>query len=377
MSRKSKALGAIGILAAIFVAAFLRSGKSQTAETAGSKASEQVTLQSVKDSKEADKDIDLPAEVAGDQEVKIVAETSGTIVAKPYSIGSYVPAGAQVARIDDTGNGLKAGENDYRSVQVKQSELSLDEARKAMDQAKKYYADLKNAYDSQGDGGSVTRAQINSAKKSMQIAELQFESARAGLNGTLDDHSATSPIGGYVTAMNVSLGDYVSAGTEIATVSQTKKIKVKFYLSADQLDSAAPGTEVSVSGVSGGPIATIVRNVSPSADPDTRKFLVEAFPKDASASVPTGTVATVTLRKVGKVSDPANAILPLSAVTVGQNESFLFVADNGKARKMTVRIVRVDGESVEVAGDFSEDDRIVIDGAKLVNDGDPIEVSAS
>jgi len=379
MNNTIKKTIAIFVIAAAFIFAAVHSkGKTQTEAEPLQKPTD-VTVQRAKDSKEINKNLDFPASVAGDQEVKIIARVSGTAVVSPYSVGSFIPAGSLVAKIDDNGSNLGIGGNDFRSSQVQQSELSKDEARKAMDQAKKYYQNLKDAYDKQEDNSSlaktVSKAQVDSAKKQMQIAEIQFDSANVGLQGTLDDHLATSPIGGYVTSMAISVGDYVSAGQEIATVSQTKNIKFRFFVSDDQMSSASKGKEIIVSNNSGDSEAAVIKNISPSADPETKRFLVEAFPKDANkSSFASGTVASISLGMSETVSDQSDFILPLAVITVGQNESYIFVADGSRAKKVTVQVVRVSGEFAEVKGDIPSDAAIIMDGSKLVKEGGEIAI---
>ncbi|NTU67206.1 MAG: efflux RND transporter periplasmic adaptor subunit [Candidatus Moranbacteria bacterium] len=369
----------VALLAAAFVFAALYSKSKPQADTELPKKPVEVTLQQAKDSKEINKSLEFASLVVGDQESKIIARTSGTATFSPYNVGSFVSAGALVAKIDDSGNNLQAGGNAFRSSQVQQSELSKDEARKAMDQAKKYYKNLKDAYDRQEDDSSlaktVSKAQVDSAKKQMQIAEIQFDSANVSLQGTLDDHLATSPISGYVTSILVSVGDYVSAGQEIATISQTKNIKFQFFVSDDQLSSVSKGKEITVSNNSGDSETAVIRNISPSADAETKRFLVEAFPKDANkSSFASGTVASVSLGISESVSDAADFILPLSVITVGQNESYVFVADGNHAKKAVVQVIRVSGEFAEVKGNIPADSSIIMNGSKLVKDGEEVAV---
>ena len=75
-----------------------------------------------------------------------------------------------------------------------------------------------------------------------------------------------------------------------------------------------------------------------------------------------------------KPQNPENLLLPLSVVTISQNESYIFVAENSKAKKVSVSVVKVQGEFVEVKTDISSSSSIITNGSKLVRDGEEVIV---
>ena len=67
-------------------------------------------------------------------------------------------------------------------------------------------------------------------------------------------------------------------------------------------------------------------------------------------------------------------ILPLSTLTIGQNETYLFTAEEGKAKKVSVEILKISGETAEVSAELPPDALGIVEGNKLVQEGEGIEI---
>jgi len=360
-------------LAIIFIFAYRFTKKTPPTSETTTKTPRNVTVQKAADSSSVQETLSYPAIVAGDQEISVTAAAGGTAVSVPFNLGDYVYTGSLLTRIDNVGNRADTEYRDFQSASLQTSKLSKDQAEESLRAAKQYYKDLKKAYD---DGsGSVTKAQVNAADKQINITELQLESARVTLRSLIDNHLITSPISGYVTEKDISTGDSVSTGQKIATISATKKIKFRFFVDADNLANFKAGTKIDIVGNDGQKMTAIVKNVSPVADPDTKRFLVEAYPENSSTSVlASGTLATATLTVAKKPQTEGDLILPLSAITVGQNESHIFVVYDGQAKAISVTVVSIVGENAEIKADIPSDAQIILSGAKLVQDGSTVNV---
>lgn len=302
--------------------------------------------------------------VVGDQEIKVAAKASGIIQAVNFNLGSSVGAGALLVRVDDNGSNLEMGSNGFQSSQIQQSELAAKQAKKTYELAKDNYENLKDSSD-------ATDAQIDAAKIQRDIAKIQYENASVGVDSSLDSRLIVSPIAGIVTQKNVSVGDSVSQGQVLATISKTAAVKVQFYVDQEEKNKLKIGQEISANDSNGQKISLYVKNISPVADSATKRFLIEAYPKSKNI-LSSGTVISVEFTSIKKVSDENNVILPLSALSVGQNETYIFIAENGKAKKAMVNIVKVDGETAEVKINNQDDPQIIIEGNKLVQDGSEI-----
>ena len=96
-----------------------------------------VKVQKVADSQKISQTLEFPALVAGDQEITVVAKSTGSIKRLNFDLGSKVREGSVLASIDDTGNELSEGKNNFQSIQIQQAELAVKQAKKNLDLAKK------------------------------------------------------------------------------------------------------------------------------------------------------------------------------------------------------------------------------------------------
>jgi hypothetical protein len=103
--------------------------------------------------------------------------------------------------------------------------------------------------------------------------------------------------------------------------------------------------------------------------------LVEAYPqKQDSSHLLLGTIVTISIDKKHEPQDYKNLILPLSAITITQNESYIFVAENNTAKKIPVEVVRIIGENAEISGSLSKDSLIIVKGNKVLREEEAISI---
>lgn len=325
-----------------------------------------VSVQSVSESKTITQKRSFPASIVSDQEVKITAKIAGTVTIAPGALGEKIFKGSLLARIDDLG-AQAIGNQGLRNLQVQQSSLSVEQAKKSYNLTKQTYDDLKKS-------SSATSIQKDTAKTQRDIAKLQYESAILGLNGTIDNHSVLSPLSGTITSRAVSVGDSVSVGQLIATVSQSSTVKVQFFVDAEERSALTRGQEISAIDTAGTSFPLVIKNIAITADPVTRHFLVEAYPKKQDASLLAGTITTVSFETIIRPKTENALLLPLSALSISQNESSLFIVENNTAKKEVITIQNISGENAEVLSHIPSESLIIIEGSKLVTDGQPVVV---
>lgn len=300
---------------------------------------------------------EYPATIGADQEATITAKTSGTVTAVNFDLGKYVGSGSLLVRIDDTSANLATGDNNLKSAQVKQLEIAVQEAERSLKLAKKNESE---------DSTSATRA-------AEDIAKLQLENAKVALSSALDSHNVIAPISGSVTSKNVSVGDSISQGQTLATISKTGQIKLTFFVEQDKINSLTIGDKILATTPDNISFEAVVSNIAPQADSVTKRFQVDAKFTEKINLKP-GTIISVKITREENVSENKNVILPLSAITIAQNENYLFVVENDLAKKINFEIVRIFGENAELKADIADNAQIVIEGNKLLKDGSKIKI---
>jgi RND family efflux transporter MFP subunit len=364
---KKKIIISLLIIAAIFITALRWPNKKIQVTEEKAKQATTVKVQTASSSKTLTQKIEYPGIIAGDQDVTITSKAGGTIIIAPRNIGSRVATGSILAKIDDTSS-LAPGDSGLKNLQVQQAEIAAQQAKKSYELAKNTYDDLKKS-------NTSTTTQKDNAKIQRDIAKLQYENAQLGLSGSIDSHLITSPISGVITNKAVSVGDSISAGQQIATVSKSSNVKVQFYVDSEQQKKLTPGQKISATDSSGLLINFVIKNISITADQATKRFLIEAYPETLeSKNLLSGSIVNVSIDTIQKPISNENFILPLSSINIGQNESFILIAQNNIAKKIPVEIINVKGESAEISSTMSSETLIIIEGNKLLHDGEAVSL---
>ncbi len=321
------------------------------------KIAQPVGVQTIEESSTLKKTLLFPGTVMGKDEAKITAASGGTITSVNFDLGKNVSQGQTLAKIDDTGNNSDAGKNNFQSAQIQELEQAVRIAKESLVLAESNY--------------KKTDSFAN--RSARDIAKRQYENTRIALSGALDAHLVTAPISGVIVLKNVSLGDSVSAGAVIATISRSNQLKIQFFVDQEQFSHFSLGLAMNIIDNNGGTSLAKITNISPQADAATKKFLIEAQPAEKNTLL-SGTVINVSVDTAENPQKAGSILLPLSAITVGQNESYLFIVENGKAKKINLTIDNISGEIAEVNLNLPKETQIIISGNKSLKDGDVVEV---
>jgi RND family efflux transporter MFP subunit len=316
-----------------------------------------VGVQTISDSATLKKNLLFPATVMGKDEAKISAKSSGTITSINFDLGKYVIQDQIIVKIDDTGKNSNAGKNNFESAQIQELEQIMRISKESLELAESNYKKI----------GSFAN------RSARDIAKRQYENSQIALSGALDSHLISAPISGAIISKNISLGDSVSPGQLLATISKTGKLKVQFFVDQEQFSHFSLGLPVNLLSNDNEAFLAKITSISPQADSATKKFLIEAEPLEKNTLL-SGTIINVSLEIKETPKKIGNILLPLASITVGQNESYLFISENGQAKKINLLIDNISGEIAEVKLDLPKETQIIISGNKSLKDGDAVEV---
>lgn len=327
---------------------------------------QKVRTQEAKDSKSIVRTIEYPALISAQRENNVVAKSSGTAVVVSFELGERVATGQTLVVIDELGLQAKTDDNGFNDNQVEQAQLAIDQAEVSLKAAKKK---LKALEDIKG----TPKTQLDAARAEKKIAEIQLKNARLSLESIKDSRTATATSAGVIVKKEVSQGETVSAGQTLAVIADPEDIKIQFFVDESSISSIKEGMLVMLKDSSGQVLEGTVSAISPQADEQTRRFLVELkLKKQPEKPLYLGAIVSVSLDVSEKPSNSNAFILPLSAITIGQNESYVFIVDEDRAKKVVVTVDKVKGESAEILGSINETDEIIIEGNKMIQDGSPI-----
>jgi RND family efflux transporter MFP subunit len=208
--------------------------------------------------------------------------------------------------------------------------------------------------------GAVSEADFDDARTNYEVAQAQFES----VSRTLEIHS---PITGRVTSLNVSPGDLVRIGQELATVATTDRLRVRFGVNSDAIVFFEVGNEVVVSSESiEGEARGKVVTVAGSADPDSRAFQVEAIIDNADQRFSPGMFVHIDYvmdRLTGVIAVPRGTVFSLDDMPT------VFSSVGGRAEMRRVTLGAELSGDVVISSGLNPGDTLITLGQDYLEDG--------
>ncbi|MFH1619904.1 MAG: efflux RND transporter periplasmic adaptor subunit [bacterium] len=125
-------------------------------------------------------------------------------------------------------NLLKQG---FRRESIESAQAKLAEGRAVLKQAK---SNLKKI--------DATAAQVDAARARVQAAEAALSLAEIQLRNT----RLKTPFNGIITSRNIELGEVVSPGREVFSLSDLSEVDLKVFVDETQIGKVKPGQKVEV-----------------------------------------------------------------------------------------------------------------------------------
>ena len=194
-----------------------------------------------------------------------------------------------------------------------------------------------------------------------QNAEERYRVAKAALSYT----SITAPYDGIVADKLCEVGDLAVPGKPLFTVEQPTDYRLEAYV-PERYGSAVPvGTTVHVIvDAVGGECDATVGEVIPASDPVSRSFLIKA---DLHRRKPLKSGLFGRAQIV--VGERSGLFVPKTAVRERGQLTFVFIAQDGRARMRLVTTGKPTGDSLELLSGVEPGDPVLVNPAADLTDG--------
>ncbi len=310
-----------------------------------------------------------------------------------FQVGGYVQSIGTVAGARGRPRALQAGdrvtkgmalamlrESDYRAKVAELNGMRSD-AGFAYMRAKSDYERARTLIAQ----GSISQAEFDSVKARYGSAAGAAAAANARVGEAsiaLSDARLRAPFDGFILARNVEVGALVAPGAVALTIADTTTMRVIFGVpdSVQRTLAVDQTATVTTDAIPGRTFVGTISKIAAQADPKTRVFDVEATVDNADQALKVGMVMQVQI-DLHDGSAPAAALIPLSAVvrppkaTTGF-ASFVVAHEWGGdvAHLRTVLLGDLVANRVAVTKGLGVGDRVVVQGATLLTDNQPVAV---
>lgn len=307
----------------------------------------------------------LPAvgTVAASEGVSVTPRVSGIVTSVFFHSGDQVKAGQILVQLDDS--------LDKRVLASDLVQLNLDKLS--------FQRNLKVAQRT----GSVSKKDLDIAKGTLE--QQRNKVAQDQLN--IEFKKIRAPFAGKLGIRQVNKGQFLQAGSEVATLQNLDKVNVDFNLAQDTLSKVFKGQEVilTTSSYPGQSFTGKVTAVSPKLEQETRTLKVRATFNNEKHRLLPGQFVNLALQlpvKRNVITVPLTAIaFTLYGDTVYVVESSNNADKKGNSKKVLIAVSKQvvvgarKGNLAVIKSGINAGDEVVISGQLKLHNGSHVKIN--
>ncbi|MGO4406726.1 efflux RND transporter periplasmic adaptor subunit [Bosea sp. RAF48] len=286
--------------------------------------------------------------LAADESVIIASEIAGRVVALGFKEGERVKAGQDLVKLDTA----------ILDAELKQALADLGLAR-----------DTNERLRALVQRGSGTQVALDESTARLASSEARVQLAKA----KLAQSTIVAPFSGVVGLRSVGIGDYVSVGKPLIVLTSIDPIKVDFRVPEIYLSRVKVGqpVQVRVDAVPDRTFTGQIFAIDPVVDVNGRAIRLRANVPNGDLALKPGLFARLSIT----VDQRENAmIIPEMAVVPDGVGKMIYVAENGKARRVAVELGKRLPGKVEVVSGLKPGMQIITAGQMRLRDGSTISI---
>ncbi|WP_259650087.1 efflux RND transporter periplasmic adaptor subunit [Gluconacetobacter diazotrophicus] len=288
--------------------------------------------------------------------ISVQAPLAGHIVSLPVAPGDHVTRGQVVAE-------LLSGDMAQATTDEVKARAALDLARRALTRAQGV---------AQAGGGAVRDIEAARSTYLQAVAEDDRATARLAALGGQPGGGGTmklvSPVDGVVSTVNTAAGANVTDPTApLLTIADTREVWAVANVPENEVATIQAGqqADIYVPGLPGEVLHGAIAAIEPTLHADTRTLQARVVLPNADGALKPNMFATVTV----EAPQSPRIMVPQSALLMNNDTVTVFVevAPHTYMRR-NIDIIYDDGDLCEVDSGLSAGERIVTQGAVLLND---------
>lgn len=282
--------------------------------------------------------------------VELTTEVSGRVVEINLVPNASVEQGKILLRLDDRQAGA-----DLAVI-----EAQLADARRQYERAQRLRSN-----------NSISQSQVDELRTSVDVAMAQRQAAQV----RLENHRIEAPFTGVIGLSDVSVGAYLQAGTTITTLDTSEQMELNFAVPERFIGQVRMGQRVRATSPAfpgetfNGELIELASRINELS----RTLTVRAVIDNADGRLRPGQFmsASLTLR------EREGLVIPEQAVMLRGDQKYVFVADDGVARRVSVQTGSRMPGMVEILDGLTAEDEVVVTGQDRLSSGDRLRLLES
>jgi RND family efflux transporter MFP subunit len=282
------------------------------------------------------------------ESANVIPLIAGEVKSVYVSLGDYVKKGSTLFELDNS-----------------QFITSYNQAKIAYDSAKEDYERMSLLYKE----GAISQQQYQGAQTQYNITKQNLSAA----SDALSNCTVTSPINGYVTSVNVSVGGLASQAMPAVTIADVSSLEINTSISENLIGKVKKddSVDIFIKTLSNEPYSGKIIAISPAPATGTLTYPVTISVEDKDENIKAGMFAEVQI-----VTDKREDVIciPSDAVFVKSGESKVVVLNDNIPTLKTVSTGLDNGTMVEITSGITIGETIVVSGQQYVVEGEPVNI---
>ena len=318
----------------------------EAAEKNGKPAVNAVTL-SLQPSTISDR-INLPGNIEPWTTLNLLSKLNGTVEEVLVREGQRVKRGDVIARIDD---------DDYR-IAVERTEAAYNLAKAEFERDRAIYAK-----------GVIPTATLDTNRTRMETTKADFDDAKLQLSRCL----VTSPMDGVMQKVDAKVGLQLAVGDPIAEIIDIERVKAVVGIPESDVTAVRGlnAIDFTIQALAGRRLTGKVHYLASSPETVARIFRLELEVDNKAGDILPGMFLRA---DIVKKTLPAAIVVPYYSVISRNNEQYVYVEEDGVAKKRAIRLGVMEKWLVEVVEGLKSGDHLIVEGHRDVEDGQPVKV---
>ncbi|MEJ7693293.1 efflux RND transporter periplasmic adaptor subunit [Daejeonella sp.] len=291
--------------------------------------------------------LEVQGRIDAEDNVQVSPEAQGVVTAVYVSVGQNVGRGQILAQIDD-----------------KVLRQNISEMQTQLNLANTLFQRQKNLWDQK----IGTEMQYINARSQKEAAERRI----ATLRSQIAMYKIKAPISGTIDAMDMKVGSVASPGMSSIRIINASKLKAKALVAESYAGRVSQGDNVQVI-LPDVPdsINTKISFASKTIDPVSRSFNVEI-------KLPANSRYRPNMLSILKIIDYKNdkaLVVPVNAIQKAENGDYMFISENGKAKRVNIQTGKVSGGRAEILSGLKAGDKVIVAGMDGLSEGDIVKAN--
>lgn len=270
--------------------------------------------------------------------------------------------------------------NRYQNAVAKEKECQtkIDSYKQAIDQCEETIEQLQDninkGYESYGKAvvsDDISNGEIRDENR--QVSENSISSAQLGIdqaNENLKSYTIRASISGTIESVNLKEHEFATTSSPAFVISNKDSMVATYYVSEDVRNTFSIGQKVSVTKDDKSYNAEVIE-IGTAVDQTTGLFKIKAAIKGDTSGLLSGTKATVT---TDTYNEKNALIIPYDALYFESEQAYLYIVEDGKAKKVEVTTGLFDESNAVITDGISKDDMVITTWSAQLRDGVKVSI---